>query len=72
MHLRLANQKHQHQTPNNADLTDVVAAWAQGTPFFDIYKMMEVFEVRPFFTSHHACMAAQLGDVGRRVAHRSC
>lgn len=29
-----------------ADLTDVVAAWAQGTPFFDIYKMMEVFEVR--------------------------
>ena len=28
-----------------ADLMDVVAAWAAGTHFFDIYKMMEVFEV---------------------------
>ncbi|PRW05917.1 superkiller viralicidic activity 2-like 2 isoform B [Chlorella sorokiniana] len=26
------------------DLMDVVAAWAQGTHFFDIYKMMELFE----------------------------
>ncbi|KAI7836432.1 hypothetical protein COHA_009701 [Chlorella ohadii] len=26
------------------DLMDVVAAWAQGTRFFDIYKMMDVFE----------------------------
>ncbi len=49
-HITSAKQTPQHhfscQFLLTADLMDVVAAWAQGTRFFDIYKMMDVFEVR--------------------------
>ena len=50
-----------------ADLMDVVVAWATGTHFFDIYKMMELFEVSSLFST-----AEPIGCVLRWADRMAC